>query len=106
MEEALTPVLAFRQRHQVPVFCGEFGVYLNAPRAGQLAWMRDFTGLLVRHGLGFTYWSHRGMDFGLHYSGVPWGHLPQYANPGGLDEELTQLLQRRAAELGERAAAR
>ncbi len=105
LEEALQPVLEFRARHRVPIFCGEFGVYLKAPRETQLAWMRDFTGLLVKHGFGFTYWSHRGMDFGLYYEGAPWGHLPQYSNPAHLDTELADLLAERARRVAPAAAA-
>lgn len=99
LEGLLAPVIAFRDEHRVPVFCGEFGVYLNAPRADQLRWMEDFTGLLVKHGFGFTYWSHRDMDFGIFYGGAPWGHLPQYQNPDRMDAALMDLLARRAAEL-------
>ena len=99
LDSLLKPVLEFRDRHQVSVFCGEFGVYLAAPRENQLRWMEDFTGLLVKHRFGFTYWSYRDMDFGLFYRDRPWGHLPQYQNPGNLDSDLLALLARRAGEL-------
>ena len=99
LEALLAPVIAFRAKHKVPIFCGEFGVYLKAGRADQLRWMEDFTGLLVKHGFGFTYWNYRGMDFGLHYEEAKWGHLPQYQNARKLDQELMDLLKRRAVEL-------
>lgn len=99
LEALLAPVIAFRDQHRVPVFCGEFGVYLKAGREDQLRWMDDFTGLLVKHGFGFTYWNYRGMDFGLFYEEAKWGHLPQYQNGRKLDGELLELLKRRAAEL-------
>lgn len=104
LEAMMKPVLDFRDRHRVPIFCGEFGVYLKARREDQMRWMRDFTGLLVKHGFGFTYWSHRDMDFGLFYDGAPWGHLPQYQNPQKMDHAMVDLLAQRAAELVERIA--
>lgn len=99
LEALLAPVIAFRDRHPAPIFCGEFGVYLKAGRADQLRWLEDLTGLLVKHGFGFTYWNHRGLDFGLHFEAPPWAHLPQYQNPAKRDEALVALLARRAAEL-------
>ena len=91
LEAALRPVLDFRERHQVSVFCGEFGVYLKAPRADQLRWMEDFMAVLARQKLGFTYWSYRDMDFGLDCRAEPWKDLPQYGG-GGMDRTLAGLL--------------
>jgi hypothetical protein len=100
LDALLAPVIAFRAKHKAPIFCGEFGVYLKAGRPDQLRWMEDFTGLLVKHGFGFTYWNYRGMDFGLYYEESKWGHLPQYQNPQKMDQALVDLLKKRAAELG------
>ena len=95
----LEPVLAFQREHQVPVFCGEFGVYLKAARPDQLRWMQDFCDLLVEHGLGFTYWSWRGMDYGLHYEQGKWADLEQYKSGKGRDETLLGLLSHAAGRL-------
>lgn len=99
LEAMLGPVLDFRARHQVPVFCGEFGVHLKAPRADQLRWLGDFCGLLARHRLGFCYWSWRGMSYGLHYESGEWAGLEQYRLGGGRDRELLALLKDCAASL-------
>jgi hypothetical protein len=101
LKSLLAPVRAFRDAHQVPVFCGEFGVYLKAPRQDQLRWMDDFTSILAEEGYGFTYWSHRSMDFGLYYEGERFGHLPQYSGEGHCDAELVALLRRASAKLME-----
>ncbi len=98
----LEPVLGFQKRHQVPMFCGEFGVYLRAPRESQLRWMQDVCGLLAEHGLGFSYWTWRGMDYGLHYERGNWAAAPQYIQGKGRDEEVLAILSGCAARLGGR----
>lgn len=95
----LQPVLDFKAKHQVPVFCGEFGVYLKAGREDQLRWMGDLLGLLAEHRLGFTYWSWRGMDYGLHYEAGKWAGLPQYLMGKGQDRDLLGLLKACAQSL-------
>jgi hypothetical protein len=99
LKSLLAPVKAFRQAYGVPIFCGEFGVYLKAPREDQLRWLEDFTGLLAEEGFGFTYWSHRGMDFGLYYEDPRFGGLPQYANEAHCDLALVDLLRQSATRL-------
>jgi hypothetical protein len=100
LAKMLEPVLAFRRAHPVPVFCGEFGVYLKAPRPDQLRWIEDLCDLLAAEGLGFAYWNWRGLDYGLHYEEGHWAQAPQFQNALGRDEELLSLLKRCAAKLG------
>jgi len=54
--------------------------------------MEDFTALLRENGLGFTYWTWRGMDYGLHYEEGKWAAAPQYQNGQHRDEALLSLL--------------
>jgi hypothetical protein len=96
----LEPVAAFRAAHKVPVFCGEFGVYLRAPRPDQLRWLEDLLALLAESGFGFTYWNWRGMDYGLYYEEGKWAAAPQYQGPLKRDEEVLALLQGAARRLG------
>lgn len=99
LAKMLEPVLAFQAAHQVPIFCGEFGVYHKAPRPDQLRWIKDFTELLADNGFGFTYWSWRGMDYGVLEPTGKWSELPQYQNAAKRDEELLAALARCAALL-------
>ena len=57
--------VAFQSLHQMPLYCGEFGVIELAPRSGALRWAQDFIGLLNQHRIGRAYWSYKAMDFGL-----------------------------------------
>lgn len=89
----LEPVLQFRQRHQVPVACNEFGVYVGgADRDSQLTWIQDFVSVLEEHGIGYSYWNYKNLDFGLVSSNEQrFADYPQYANPDRVDYELVEL---------------
>ncbi len=60
LEARLAPVLAFQQKHQVPIFVGEFGCARFAPGGEQ--WMRDQLDLYERHGWSWAYWAFREWD--------------------------------------------
>lgn len=85
--------LEFRAKHNVPVACNEFGVYVQVERASQLNWIRDFMSLLKEADVGFSYWNYKNLDFGLVSIGESLHKdLPQYNNEDRLDKELVELL--------------
>jgi endoglucanase len=94
LERLLVPVLEFAERSSARVACNEFGVYMGGPdKASRLAWMRDMLGLFKAHGLGWTYWNYKNLDFGILSVGEGrFKDAPQYANPARVDQELLELL--------------
>ena len=49
------------KRHNVPVYCGEFGVHAKAaPNASRLNWHREVTGILREHDIGWAMWDYVG----------------------------------------------
>jgi aryl-phospho-beta-D-glucosidase BglC (GH1 family) len=94
MEQQLAQVFRFRERHRVAVACNEFGVYVGgADRGSQLAWMEDFLSTLEEHGIGFSYWNYKNLDFGLLSRGESlFTDYPQYQNPERVDTELVEIL--------------
>jgi len=93
MADFLAPVTRFREKYQVPVACGEFGVFVQAPRESQLRWMDDFLSILRDSDIGYSYWNYKNLDFGLISEGEQLHQdLPQYQNDQRLDRELTEKL--------------
>ncbi|MBN1498640.1 MAG: glycoside hydrolase family 5 protein [Spirochaetes bacterium] len=93
LTQEIEPVLRFRDKYKVPVVCNEFGVFHQAPRESQLRWMDDFISILKEHGIGFTYWNYKNLDFGLVSIGERLHEkLPQFSNRDRLDTELMNLL--------------
>ncbi|MHC4198629.1 MAG: glycoside hydrolase family 5 protein [Planctomycetota bacterium] len=45
----------FREKHDVPVYCGEWGAMTGAP--GHERWLRDVASILEEHSLHWTHWA-------------------------------------------------
>ncbi|GAP96981.1 glycoside hydrolase family 5 protein [Leptolyngbya sp. NIES-2104] len=64
VESKLRPVLKFRSRYNVPIYCGEFGVNRDAPMPDRANWNRDVIEMLQRYQFEYAFWEYRG-SFGL-----------------------------------------
>jgi len=65
LEELMEPAFAFARMHNVPLYCGEFGVVSAAGLRDKLNWFRDVLGILNRRNVAWSMWSYKGMDFGI-----------------------------------------
>ena len=65
MKEIFQQAINFKTSRNVPVFCGEFGVYIpNAPNEDRNNWYSVATKLLTDSGIAWTTWDYRG-GFGM-----------------------------------------
>jgi endoglucanase len=65
MRKTLDRAVAFANERDVPVFCGEFGVYdLKSPEADRVLWYQVVTDMLVKRGISRTSWDYFG-SFGI-----------------------------------------
>ena len=90
---ALDPVLAFQEIYDRPIYVASFGASCRASRRSQLTWLRSVLTLFKAHGLSWSYWTYKGLGFGLM---DPWGDLAAAtaADPtAGLDYDRLALLQ-------------
>lgn len=65
LSDVLAPAVEFATRTGHEVYCGEFGVADWIDPQSRRAWLSDFLGLLREHGIGFSIWNYKSMDFGL-----------------------------------------
>ncbi len=56
-------ITQWRDRNQVEVYCGEYGVHDLAPKEDRYRWLQDVSGILKQEGIGSALWSYRG-NFG------------------------------------------
>lgn len=69
MQNTLQQVKAYATSHQVPVFCGEMGVYMSqSPEADRVNWYREASQYLQSLQIPFTLWDYQG-GFGLFNKG-------------------------------------
>jgi endoglucanase len=65
VEELLDRAARFAQERDVPVFCGEFGVFIpNSPQEDRLRWYALVRDALEARGIAWTTWDYKG-GFGL-----------------------------------------
>lgn len=66
LKQRLAEALAWGSEHNVPLYCGEFGVYpLNAPPESRRNWFRDFASVLKESRVGYAVWGwDDGFGFG------------------------------------------
>jgi endoglucanase len=86
--------LAFRDKHDVPVFMGEFGTIADSysEDRGGLRWVEDVLDVCADTGLGYNFFSWHGRQFGIH-SNPEWEPVKEvYAN-----RELIDLFTRKQA---------
>lgn len=65
----MEPVLAFADSHDVPIICGEFGVYsVNAPEEDRVFWHKVFIDHLTELNIPWTIWGYK-YSFGIMKNG-------------------------------------
>lgn len=63
-------VLDVAKKHNLPVYCGEFGCCQTSPAPDKYRWYRDVTMLFKRHNIGYSNWDYKG-GFGIIQRGEP-----------------------------------
>ena len=98
-ETFIGPALSFSKRYNVPIWCGEFGAFNNAPDGSSDRWMRDVCRIFERNDIPWIIWT---WDVGMTDVPQQWKDLWQSKlddneleiNPHGgrfTDEQLVQI---------------
>ncbi len=80
LETQIKQVAQWRDRYQVSLYCGEYGVHNVAPKTDRVRWLQDVSALLTQENMGHALWSYRAA-FGL----VPEGQA-------AMDQQLLQAI--------------
>lgn len=90
----LKPVIDFTKKTDKEVFCGEFGVYLEAPYQSRLKWIECMLKIFKEYNIGFLYWTYKNLDFGIINNQKQYKYLDEYDNEENTDLELLNLLKK------------
>lgn len=61
IEKRMQPVIEYQQRYQVPLYCGEFGVYRAfSPPDSRTRWLADVVQTLRKGRIGWAMWDYKG----------------------------------------------
>lgn len=61
----MEPAIKTAEKHNVPVYCGEYGVILSAPAECAVEWYRDMHSIFEEYGIGRAAWTYKSMSFGV-----------------------------------------
>lgn len=54
------PAIKVAKELNLPLYCGEYGVYHIAPKEDALRWYRDMTDLFRQNNIAFAHWEYKG----------------------------------------------
>lgn len=89
----LKPVLEFRNKHNVPVLCGEFGCIVRADKAVRERWLKDVIDIFKENKISYTYWTYKNMDFGIYDFTEEYKNNENYDVEDRLDSDTLKILQ-------------
>jgi endoglucanase len=58
----MMPAIETAKKLKLPLYCGEFGVYLTPPNEVNLRWYTDMCAIFKENGIGYCHWCYKG-DF-------------------------------------------
>jgi len=90
----LKPVIDFSRKTNKQIFCGEFGVYLEAPYQSRLNWIECMLKIFQEYNIGFLYWTYKNLDFGIINNQEQFKDLDEYNNKDSIDLILLNLLKK------------
>ena len=93
MLKLIEPVLQFRDKHNVPVLCGEFGCIIRADKAVRRRWLKDIIEIFKENKISYTYWTYKNMDFGIYDFTEEYKDNENYGIKDRIDSDTLKILQ-------------
>ena len=64
LEKYIMKPVKYAKKHNLPLYCGEWGCYPTVPDRIRLQWYRDVRSILEKHGIAWANWNYKG-GFGI-----------------------------------------
>jgi len=65
LEYMMRKPFAMAEKMKLPLYCGEFGVYLDYFPEAKLAWYRDMVSIFEQHNVAYANWNYKSTAFGI-----------------------------------------
>lgn len=62
LEELMSPAIKVAKEYNLPLYCGEYGVYPTIPEEISLRWYKDMCEIFNRNNIAYCHWGYKG-DF-------------------------------------------
>ena len=87
LAEEMAPAIKVAKEYDLPLFCGEFGVYPTIPENIMLRWYSDVCDIFNANGIAFCHWCYKGDFPVVDENGVPNRRLVSVLTAGKTDEQ-------------------
>jgi len=65
LEYMMRKPFAVAEKMKLPLYCGEFGIYMEFFPDAKLAWYRDMISIFEQHNVGYANWNYKSGAFGI-----------------------------------------
>lgn len=65
LEYMMRKPFALAEKMKLPLYCGEFGIFMEYFPEAKLAWYRDMITLFEKHGVAYANWNYKSGSFGI-----------------------------------------
>ncbi len=65
LEYMMSKPFALAEKMKLPLYCGEFGVFMNYFPDAKLAWYRDMISIFEEHNVAYANWNYKSTAFGI-----------------------------------------
>jgi len=69
-EDLFSVPCSIREKYNVPIYCGEYGVIEKVDESEALKWFDDITATFSKLDIGHAIWNYKGKDFGITDTGL------------------------------------
>lgn len=68
----MMPAIEYAKAHNLPLYCGEWGVLQTLPEPDRMRWYADMLSIFEEHNIAWATWNFKSSEFGFQYnSGAP-----------------------------------
>lgn len=65
LEYMMRKPFALAEKMNLPLYCGEFGIYMDFFPESKLAWYRDMISIFIEHNVAYANWNYKSTSFGI-----------------------------------------
>jgi len=65
LEYMMRKPFALAEKMKLPLYCGEFGIYMDFFPEAKLAWYRDLISIFEEHNVAYANWNYKSTAFGI-----------------------------------------
>jgi hypothetical protein len=71
LEKIMSPAIKVAKKRNLPLYCGEFGVFPTIPEKLKLRWYKDVCDIMRKHNIAYCHWNYKADFPVVNERGIP-----------------------------------